>query len=143
MTPRAPHISPYIVQYPSASSVLLPVFRTNALILLATDIRILPRILAWRFSSANPDSVPLKKQPISSIKTLNGSFIDMLSNLIPRLSANSFASVLLCSEEKEDGIDTPITFSLPIASTAIAAVSDESIPPLRPITAFLKPVLLK
>jgi len=37
-----------------------------------------------------------------------------------------------------DGIATPITFSEPRASTAIVAVSAESIPPERPIRTFSK-----
>ena len=37
------------------------------------------------------------------------------------------------------GIETPTTFSGPSASTAIAATTAESIPPLRPSTADLKP----
>ena len=38
----------------------------------------------------------------------------------------------LCSDEYGPGMPTPMTFSLPTASTAMAAVSAESMPPLKP-----------
>ena len=51
------------------------------------------------------------------------------------------ASVTLCSEEYGPGMPTPVTFSLPTASTAITAVRAESMPPLKPISTFEKPHL--
>ncbi len=41
-------------------------------------------------------------------------------------------------KRRGEGIEMPITLSFPIASTAMAAVSEESMPPLRPMSAFEK-----
>ena len=51
------------------------------------------------------------------------------------------ASVTLPSLEKRDGMSTPMTCSGPSASTAMAATSDESMPPDRPMTTSVKPFL--
>ena len=48
--------------------------------------------------------------------------------------AKSWASLTECSDEYGLGIDTPFTLFAPSASTAIAATSAESIPPLSPST---------
>ena len=56
--------------------------------------------------------------------------------LIFKSSAVFFASSTLPLEEYFDGIKIPITFLLPIASTAIAALIAESIPPDKPKTIF-------
>ena len=61
-----------------------------------------------------------------------------MSNSIPRLCAKACASALLPSDENGPGMETPDTFSAPSASTAIDATTAESIPPLRPTSAFLK-----
>jgi hypothetical protein len=42
---------------------------------------------------------------------------------------------MLPCDEYGLGIETPVTFSAPRASTATTAVTAESTPPLRPITA--------
>ena len=63
-------------------------------------------------------------------------------NLMLRLSANFSASNFVPGEEYCDGMDIPTTLSGPNASTAITAVKAESIPPLKPITTFLKPFFL-
>ena len=63
-------------------------------------------------------------------------------NSIPRFSASSLASSKLSFEENLDGMNTPRTLSLPRASTAKQAVSEESIPPDSPITTFSKPFFL-
>ena len=55
---------------------------------------------------------------------------------MPRFFATACASVLLPSEENGPGIETPKTFSAPSASTAIAATTAESMPPLRPTQHF-------
>ena len=60
---------------------------------------------------------------------------------MPRLSASAAASASEPGEEKRDGIATPCTRSGPSASTAIAATSDESIPPDSPTTQSTKPFL--
>ena len=59
----------------------------------------------------------------------------------PRFFTNSSESVMLPSDENGDGIITHNTFSGPIASTASAATSDESIPPDNPSRTFSKPFL--
>ena len=48
---------------------------------------------------------------------------------------------MLPSLEKREGISTPVTFSAPIASTAIDATSDESMPPERPMSTSTEAVL--
>ena len=63
--------------------------------------------------------------------------------LIFKSSAVFFASSRLPLEEYLDGINIPITFLLPIASTAIAALIAESMPPDNPKTIFLKEFLKK
>ena len=60
---------------------------------------------------------------------------------MPRFSASAAASVLLWELENLDGIDTPTTRSRPRASTASAATSAESMPPLSPTTTLLMPHL--
>ena len=66
-------------------------------------------------------------------------------NLVPQIYyamapifAVSFASTKLSFEEYLEGIKIPITFLLPIASTAIAALTAESIPPDNPRTILEK-----
>ena len=58
---------------------------------------------------------------------------------MPRLAASVVASASEPGEEKRDGIATPWTWAGPTASTAIAATSDESIPPDSPMTQSAKP----
>ena len=53
---------------------------------------------------------------------------------MPRFFASASASSLLSREVIDDGMKTPVTWSGPSASTAIDAVSAESMPPLTPIT---------
>jgi hypothetical protein len=55
--------------------------------------------------------------------------------------ASSAASSRECPDECCDGIETPMTDDGPSASTAIAATTDESIPPDRPSTTERKPFL--
>ena len=62
----------------------------------------------------------------------------MTLNLIPRFSASFLASDWVWEEEYLEGMETPSTFSLPSASTAMTVVSDESMPPLMPTIACLK-----
>ena len=51
---------------------------------------------------------------------------------MPRLRARASASSMLPRDEYGLGMDTPRTFSAPRASTAMAATTAESIPPLNP-----------
>ena len=59
----------------------------------------------------------------------------------PIRAARSDASSRECREENDDGIDTPTTFSPPIASAAITASSAESMPPDIPRTTEENPFL--
>ncbi len=61
---------------------------------------------------------------------------------MPKLADSLSESVTLASELYLEGIETPYTFSFPIASTATAATRAESMPPLSPIATFLNPFLL-
>ena len=64
------------------------------------------------------------------------SSISIILNSIPKFSAKICASSKDSEELNFDGIATPITFFSPIASTAIVAVSAESIPPESPTKTF-------
>ena len=96
--------------------------------MLEIAISVTPRHRAWTFSSATPAS------PSWSTKTDDhvGDRLRPVCN--PVRAARSAASSLECSDEYTDGIDTPCTFSPPIASTANAATTAESIPPDRAMT---------
>ena len=61
------------------------------------------------------------------------------ATLVAALGAGK--TLMLPSDENGDGIITQTRFSAPIASHASAATSVESIPPLKPRTAFLNPFL--
>jgi hypothetical protein len=61
---------------------------------------------------------------------------------IPRFRARARASSMLRDEVKTEGMVTPTTASGPRASTARAAVSAESIPPLNPTTTSRNPFFL-
>ena len=60
---------------------------------------------------------------------------------MPRFSAVIPASSRLSDDVCRDGMRTPITFSGPSASQAMAAVSAESTPPDMPITTLENPCL--
>jgi NAD+ synthase (glutamine-hydrolysing) len=62
---NAAAMSPYMVQYPRAVSVLFPVFRRRAHSLLATAMRIFPLMRACKFSSTKPEE-PFKIRDKSS-----------------------------------------------------------------------------
>ena len=59
-TAKPPAMSPYSVQYPVLISLLLPVLRTSQPNLFDKDIRTLPRIRAWMFSSETSGLALLK-----------------------------------------------------------------------------------
>ena len=60
MTARPPAMSPYSVQYPTASSLLLPVVSSSAPNLFESAIRTPPRTRAWMFSSVTSGGRPAK-----------------------------------------------------------------------------------
>ena len=64
-----------------------------------------------------------------------------ISKRMPRFSASARASWTLPSDEKGPGMPTPVTLRAPSASTAMAAVSEESMPPLSPMSTRSKPHL--
>ena len=88
------------------------------------------------FSSATPGLVPLKGTLRVSSKASCASEIGSSKVRIPSPSASAPASSSDSGELWREGIRTPVTFLAPMASTATAAVSAESMPPESPITAF-------
>ncbi len=104
-------------------------------------IRIVPRIRACRFSSARPGSVPANVGASRSRKAEWASSIGTVTVRMPRFAANASESVTLPSLENRDGMSTPTTRSGPSASTAIAATSDESMPPESPMSTSVNPFL--
>ena len=68
--------------------------------------------------------------------------IGILLKFIFNLLAKSFASLFEWEELHLEGMETQKIFLLPRAAVAIADTSAESIPPLSPIKAVLKPHLL-
>ncbi len=122
-----------------AISLLLPVVSTSEPNLFDIAIRIVPRIRACRFSSASPGSVPANVGASMSRNAAWAPSIGTVIVRIPRLAASSSASVTLPSLEKRDGMSTPTTWLGPSASTAIAATSDESMPPDNPMSTSVKP----
>ncbi len=109
MTPRPPDMSPYSVQYPTASSDLLPVVSSKADRLFDSAISRLPRMRAWMFSSvtsrAVPANAPASVRSIASMTSSMGS----VSVRMPRLAASASESSMLPRLEKGDGIRTPST----------------------------------
>ena len=65
--------------------------------------------------------------------------IGMLLKFIFNLLAKSFASLFEWDELHLEGIETQYILLLPRAAVAIAETSAESMPPLSPIKAVLKP----
>ena len=92
--------------------------------MLLNAMRIVPRMRAWRFSSASPGSVPTNGSASMSRNAVCADSMGIVSVRIPRLAASAAASVTLPSLEKRDGISIPVTCSGPSASAAIVATSD-------------------
>ena len=72
------------------------------------------------------------------LKVSTSDSISITFNSIFKFLANAIASSKDSLELYFDGIATPITLSDPKASTHIAAVKAESIPPEMPMSTFLK-----
>jgi hypothetical protein len=100
-----------------------------------------PRMRAWTFSFAVSNVLLLNNLFNDSSYVLYTDSIGTTWMAMPRLRASAQASSRLPRDENCDGIAIPVTCSLPSASTAMAAVTAESIPPERPITTSLKPHL--
>ena len=98
-----------------------------------------PRARAWRFSSVTSSARSLKDAGKCGAVGLENFLNGTTSKLMPRLAASSRASVMLPSEEYWLGMEMPMTFSAPRASTAMTAVRAESMPPLSPTTTLWKP----
>ena len=102
-------------------------------------MRVTPRMRLCRFSSVrSAGRSPNDGANMSRRATWAGSMA-MVRKSMPRFSANACASEREWSLEKRDGMDTPCTWSAPMASTATTATSVESMPPDRPITTSVNP----
>ncbi len=66
----------------------------------------------------------------------------MVRSSMPVASHSAWASVFEPSEEYRLGIDTACTRSGPMASAAMRATREESMPPERPNTTSVKPFLV-
>ena len=95
------------------------------------------------FSSVVSSSSPSKMPPSCDLSCSNTGSIGTTSYRMPSALARPSASSRLPCDEYCDGMATPRTFSGPSASTATAAVTAESIPPLNPMTADAKPHLCR
>ena len=124
-----------------AISLLLPVVSTNAPNLFEIVMRMVPRMRAWRFSSANPGSVPRNGSSSSWRNASWGPSIGTVIVAIPRFAARTSESVTLPPLENREGISTPVTCRAPRASTAIDATIAESMPPDSPIRTSRNPFL--
>jgi len=96
---------------------------------------------AWMFSSATSSLSPLNGAASVRLKVLKTGVIGSVWKSMPRFVARRLASPRVPDDEYGDGMVTPLTFSRPSASTAMAATSEESMPPDSPITTCLKPFL--
>ena len=134
-------MSPYKVQKPVASSLLFPVLRSSAPVLLENAMSSIPRMRACRFSSVTSGFRPRK---IGSSAARYAEKIDSIGTVwkwMPRRWARTAASSLLIPAVYREGMAMPVTLPGPRARAASTAVSAESIPPERPMTAERKPVL--
>ena len=104
-------------------------------------MRRLPRIRAWRFSSATPSRRSGEQIGERLAYASKISSIATVSSRIPRRSATSIASVTDPGLEYGDGIARARTASGPRASAASVATSAESIPPESPSVTSRKPFL--
>ena len=109
--------------------------------LLEIAINSVPRIRAWRFSSATSDEASPKSGARLSRNAVNTGSIGTTSKRHPRFSARALESVSEPSDEYRDGMVMPCTRSGPSASTAMEATSAESIPPDSPTTTSENPFL--
>ena len=111
--------------------------------MLDSAIKSSPRSRDCTFSSATPSSVPAKNGSSASVTARRGPPMGSVSSLIPSRRATSAASSSEPREVYSEGSITPRTFSGPSASAAMVATIALSIPPDRPSSAFLNPVLRK
>lgn len=91
-----------------------------------------PRLRDCRFSSATSGARSANNGPSASMKPLNGASIETVSSRTPSDLHCTAARSFDRSAVKRDGKRTAVTFSAPIASTAMASTTDESSPPDRP-----------
>ena len=110
--------------------------------LLESAIKSVPRMRAWMFSSATSSASPLNGLASPRLKAATIGVIGSAMNSIPRFLASRRASARVPADEYGEGMVTPVTFSWPSASTAMAATSAESMPPESPMTTCLKPFLV-
>ena len=130
-----PALSPYSVEKPVASSLLLPVTRTRWPCSFDRAMSVVPRTRACRFSTDRPVSSTSARQASTTVP------IGTSDQCSPWRLARSSASVTECSELQALGMPTTCTASAPSASQAIVATSAESMPPDSPRTTERKPFL--
>ena len=97
---------------------------------------------ACRFSSVESAFQPANAGFSISLYVEKASSIGIVIRSMERFLARAQASSRLSFEEYSEGIKTPVMFSGPSAAQATAATSEESIPPLRPMTTWEKPFFL-
>jgi len=93
ITAKPPAESPYSVEYPVASSLLLPVVSTIQPRALDTAIRTTPRIRDCRFSSVRPVGSAPSASARTEVKAACTFSMGTLRMSMPRCSANEVASV--------------------------------------------------
>ena len=125
-----------------AISLLLPVVSTSQPNLFEIAMRSVPRMRAWRFSSARPGRRALERR----FEQVRERVVRLLDRDGHRPDAEVGGQLLGVGDaapslEYRDGMSTPVTWSAPSASAAIAATSDESIPPDSPMSTSLEAVL--
>ena len=100
-----------------------------------------PRMRDCRFSSVRPLGSPSVSGASDAARARWAASMGTVATSIPRLAARVTASATDPSLEYRDGMVTPWTWPGPRASTAMAATSEESMPPDSPMTASVKPFL--
>ena len=135
MGAKPPALSPYRVEKPVASSLLLPVVSTRWPCSLDSAMRVVPRTRACRFSTDSPVRSSSARQASTTVP------IGTSDQCRPWRLASSSASVTEWSELQALGMPTTCTASGPRASQAIVATRAESIPPDSPSTTDWKPFL--
>ena len=91
-----------------------------------------PRSRACMFSSVTSSARPSKTGRIVAFTASKACPMGTSSQRMPRFAARAKESSTLPRDEYGLGIVSPRTFSGPSASAAMAAVTAESMPPLRP-----------
>src|SRR5258706_12386357 len=113
MTARPPTMSPYSVQYPTATSLLLPVESTSAPNLFDNDICTIARLRDWIFSSVASSGKPAKTGASVLRQASYISLMESNSKRMPRIFSSLRASSIKPLEEDGPGIQIPLSFTGP------------------------------